>query len=689
MKRKFWITLFTGGVLIMTGCSQDEISGGENGINPDQSISDNEAYFGVRLVDTEAASGLTSRSTHKEYNDDYENFEWFNKGTADERAIIDNSECNGVLFFNSDYSYFGNGPLQKSSEVTLPENVYVAHKPADADQLIVPTYALIVLNSDPERLAQLDTELKAAGTDAVKKVLTYLNEVDTDNPESLAQYKGYFTMSSSLYLDKDNVLYALVPLNKKVFYKNVEEAVKEENLVHFKVERLLTKYTLIIGDGNRTFDQSGSIILPGTNTVKVRVNYIGDENGNKDVFSEWRINLVNWGVNGLEKNTYLFKNLVLNPSTYPWSVSQDFYSGWNSYVLGRSYWSIDENYNSGIYPDQYRVALNDQSVNSASLNTIYSEDYTASTGLKKDDYTLVYKPYNSFIDRTANKYSLENTFDASLLSGANLETKPYLRCGNHIIITAQFIIDELDGEIDTKNVDETGFIKGVTDKYMSNGMYWSHDALLEQAVATLLSNIFYNNTDFPIKNILTGNGSVPFINSDSKRLNLDNPLLDGEGNKITSSDYDKYFEFAPAFIKGGDGWVSIKLKDGQKLIANYEDGTKTELTKEQIVSYIYRFTNLAKHYKEGRMYYAIPIKHNLESVNFAQTPINKVSTGDFGAVRNSWYRLKVTSIQSPGTPVDDPEQPIIPNPESDDRSLGVEVQVLDWETVEINVGQLH
>ncbi|MCH5238836.1 MAG: Mfa1 fimbrilin C-terminal domain-containing protein [Muribaculaceae bacterium] len=703
MKQSIRISLVSGVVFAMASCTADRIDNpgtpGSPG-SPGSGESEPAAFMGFRLED----ASIKSRSTHHEYDDDYERFEWFNKGTKDERAIIENPESNRVLFFNSDYSYYGAGKLQKPEDVVVADNVYVAQKPQTDSMYEYPAYALIVLNADPERLDALDLELTAAGSDAVKRALSYLNEVDTDDPESLAMYDGHFTMSSVVYRDEESPkLVSLAELNPlgTVFYETIEEAVLPENLTLFYVERLLAKFTLIVKDGNQHFNTDKAIVVPGEGIIKVRQTYAPTDNEAKDVKSQWRVNLVNWGVNALEKNTYLFKVLSDIQGVFPFETQENFYIGWNSPKLKRSFWAIDENYASGIYPQQYRQALDVEGVFAATENNIYSPDYNEEDGPDRVDYTLLYKPYNAYTQRNDNKYSLENTFDASIISPDELASQPWLRCGTHILLTAQFIIDEVDKGIDLTRVDENGFIPGVSDKYFSNGLYWSETALKQQALATLATNIYFNKKGSEVANVLEG-GFVDFINGDGKTLDDTAPIaIDNgtpEGIVLKHEDLEKnaetYFEFAPAFIKGGDGWVSLKLKDGYKLMARYVDKntgevTLGEISQAQLVSYIYRFTNLAKHFNEGRMYYAIAVRHNLESQNFESSAVSKVSTGDYGVARNTWYRMTINSILKPGTPVDDPNQPIIPNPEPDDKSLGVEVEIIPWETVKIDVGQLH
>ena len=89
---------------------------------------------------------------------------------------------------------------------------------------------------------------------------------------------------------------------------------------------------------------------------------------------------------------------------------------------------------------------------------------------------------------------------------------------------------------------------------------------------------------------------------------------------------------------------------------------------------------MAGHFTGGRMYYAIPVKHNIESKSEGT-----IATGDYGAVRNHWYSFTVNNIFSVGTPVDNPEEPIIPNVEPKNPGLGVEISILNWHQVSTDV----
>lgn len=679
-----WIMMLAAAALCLQGCRDVALSPEPEVEVPGGGIEDSATgWFAFTINETNPG---TKADIHKEYDDDYSHYEWFNRGTSDERAIIDDAASNRVLFFNTDGSFYGSAKLTKVG--TGKDNIFVGRQPSSVP--VMPTRFLAVVNGDPARLDALDVDLDAAGAGALDLALNYLQELDPEDPESEAAYEGYLTMSSSMWQTEDDELIDGVLIKDDFhFFETREEALLPENLLTFHVERVVAKVTVRVREGELSFGKGDAIVLEGASKVKVRMEYQTAEGVDKDVISTWRANLASWGINGTEKNTYLFKRLEDNPSTsYPWHIGTQYYSRWSAFLLYRSYWAVDENYYTGFYPDQYRIALDEDGVEAGSTKTVYDPTYSSDEGLVQADYTLIYRSYEAFGTRADNKYAVENTYDEVVLSDEEYNTRPWLRCGTHVILTAQLIIDEVDKDLDLTAVDEHGFIKGVEDKYFSNGMYWSHKALIEQAVATLVSNIYHNNPQAPIRDVFTGE-DVEFIDNDEKNPLVDNgPVVAEDGVAISADNAHDYFELTPAFIKGGDGWVTIRLKDGHTLSAKHADGTLTEITESQLVSYIYRFTNLARHFTEGRMYYALPIKHNVDSKNF-EKGLEKVSTADYGFVRNHWYRLTINEVLLPGTPVDDPDQPIIPNNEPDDKSLGVNVEIIPWHIVDIHVDNLQ
>lgn len=80
--------------------------------------------------------------------------------------------------------------------------------------------------------------------------------------------------------------------------------------------------------------------------------------------------------------------------------------------------------------------------------------------------------------------------------------------------------------------------------------------------------------------------------------------------------------------------------------------------------------------KDGKAYYYVPIKH-----------LGKTGElGEYGVVRNHFYKITLTGIKGFGTPVYNPELVIDPTvPTYDNTYLAARVQVLQWRVVNQNV----
>lgn len=132
-----------------------------------------------------------------------------------------------------------------------------------------------------------------------------------------------------------------------------------------------------------------------------------------------------------------------------------------------------------------------------------------------------------------------------------------------------------------------------------------------------------------------------------------------ENKAITSSDIK--------FVQAGDmGNKAYMAKATFKKGVNVAEGAVTALAaKGQFMMY-----------RDGKCYFWTPIEH------FG----NKEQTGAIGVVRNHVYALNLTKIAGMGTPIVDPDQPIIPEKPSDDNSyLAAQVNILPWKMVSQNV----
>ncbi len=81
-------------------------------------------------------------------------------------------------------------------------------------------------------------------------------------------------------------------------------------------------------------------------------------------------------------------------------------------------------------------------------------------------------------------------------------------------------------------------------------------------------------------------------------------------------------------------------------------------------------------YKDGKCYFWTPIEH------FG----TQGATGSIGVVRNHVYALNLKTIAGLGTPIVDPDQPIVPEKPTDDNSyLAAQVNILAWKMVSQDV----
>lgn len=145
--------------------------------------------------------------------------------------------------------------------------------------------------------------------------------------------------------------------------------------------------------------------------------------------------------------------------------------------------------------------------------------------------------------------------------------------------------------------------------------------------------------------------------------------------------------------------VTVKIKGADGEITEETVSNKpVQFTRNQLVSLIYQVANTADCFKNGRMYYTVPVQHfnagkdaeGNDSKGDYVYKYDNVKTGDYGIVRNHWYQFTINKILKPGVPVHDPDQPIIPNYDEEDRYIGFEVVILPWHVVDngnVTLGQ--
>ena len=693
MKKYFLSVLCAFALIAFNGCQKDRLS------TSDDNNTNSEQVVGYAAFSIKMDSPNTRAYDGGEYDDDFDSETddgVFNKGSEDEYALSENNAAHRAFFFDEDGAFFGSSMLTSLAESDGDhenehpadygdtETYYAALAKHAASGAVAPTKVLVVLNGHPYRLDELEKAL--AGSDnALTSALQWvsLNAKDTygkdKENDGVALYKEgetvYFTMSSVTYIPAGGETGAVeTAVNiKDHLYPTPEQALGDPVTIY--VERVVAKFTVgrkIDNEDGYTIsnDIFGKVFEPTVwineedtmEAAKLPVvsSYDPEENIAKADNKEWSIRIVNWGLNGLEPNTFLFKNLV-EPNAAAWNVGTAFYTHWNSATYHRSYWAVDQHYHNDYnfyatsrtehkYSDQYRpYAGKNQGV---SYDTF--EGHEVTEGLSLD-----YFSYNDIKDgaKYINRYSHENTFDYEV---AKKNYAP-LRYGTHILLAAELLIED-----------------EAKDLFYAYSCYWEkYEDYLAYAFSKMCST-YADGKEHEVKDWKTGEATtLPTAYGKA--------LYNEAGEEITYNDLKNYFAgYEPALIEHGDGKVvmsytgeTICYKDKD------EDGEFVPLTEDEVKTLIYSFSDAAKHFNNGMMYYALPIHHNNVNVALSnKEDAEPYATGDFGVVRNHWYRLYVKTIGNVGTPVDDPEDPIIPNDPEEDLNIAMEIVILPWRIVE-------
>ncbi len=439
-----------------------------------------------------------------------------------------------------------------------------------------------------------------------------------------------------------------------------------------------------------------------------------EEGSSSSTSKSWAAAIWGWRINAVAKQTYLFKNLddatageldkgtaTAKPkySSSEDKVNEQFFANWNDANRFRSYWAVDPHYtNADIYPTQYRRAADEVAT---------SRPYKDLTPEQQEASPLHYYTYNQSLERnyvtTDNaatrgnllghpvyRYCTENTLGEELLKGSTYEG-----AATHVLFIAQLLIgDEVDqvkdGEGASYDVDKVkGAMEKISDKYYSDGYYYNKADYMKTAYSGLWKGL--KKGEMQVTDI--------FGKMNDKEDDLEFPkyvtsiTLDGTDVTLTDTYMDEHvedgiFELVPAEIISGDGRVMLGLKEAYKDKELIVKGGATEratdeevrMNSNQLLSAVYEFAGYADYFKNGMMYYYVPIRHVT-----AGRSEGSYQLGDIGVVRNHWYKITVNSVKRPGIPVSDPDQPIIPNVDPADQYLGLDIHILPWHVIEQNI----
>lgn len=159
----------------------------------------------------------------------------------------------------------------------------------------------------------------------------------------------------------------------------------------------------------------------------------------------------------------------------------------------------------------------------------------------------------------------------------------------------------------------------------------------------------------------------------------------------TSTDGSTYTQLSESDIDFKDPDGTMQQYRVTPTLANDPAGTKkyytktpgttsgfTEVEKSKVLAAIE--ADKAEVRMDGRAYYYVPIKH-LGSTSIP----GESALGEYGIVRNHFYKITLTGIKGFGTPVYDPDKVVKPAvPTYENTYLAARVQVLQWRVVNQN-----
>ncbi len=469
------------------------------------------------------------------------------------------------------------------------------------------------------------------------------------------------------------------------------------------VERMAARYDI----DNLTKVSAGGIIADATNFVdKTKMDAsLLDASGNP----LWDIEPLAWSVTAPNKKAYSLKHINIDWFSQT-GANQPFYGGWlqsgGSFVnpvktsetmFTRINWTMDPNYgdkepaltNRDAYPHSARELLDESQLK-----------YWSATQVKAN-YDGADKSQEDLLQR----YSYENTF------GLDGQKSPRIN-GTMLLLYAQVrkagatapedlfaymgqmesfpeytaqLLSTMDAHGYTFYINDGGTYKPIH-KPASLGGYLENftdpsKAYLKIVKATKILE-FYSSTQKP---------GAYTNNTPSTALDAYPDMVVDLSGSLQPRLFEAEFAAVPDdFLSTdamgyADGYVTLVPNTSMpKLYVDYHDDPLTpdieytEATPAEIAEgFLNGVVEPANMYSKGRMYYAIPIEHYGKATDTAaeKNPLE----GNYGVVRNNFYKVSIGTFKSLGHGIHDVNEPIVPGDRKKPYYLAAKINILSWQ----------
>lgn len=169
------------------------------------------------------------------------------------------------------------------------------------------------------------------------------------------------------------------------------------------------------------------------------------------------------------------------------------------------------------------------------------------------------------------------------------------------------------------------------------------------------------------------------------------------GNNV-SDDTPQYLDLVPAEISGGDGQRLIAPHQNymgshwRYYLAPEAEGSTdesplmdkkyaVEISYNHLVALIHKIIGPVDVYRNGLMYYSVPIPHRISEYSSTKNTDGWKLLGNFSLVRNNWYNITINEFTRLGTPIDVLEQPIVPVMDVKRSYINMGVELKNWHDI--------
>jgi len=420
--------------------------------------------------------------------------------------------------------------------------------------------------------------------------------------------------------------------------------------------------------------------------------------------SLWDIKPIAWSVTAVNKKAYSLKKIDINWFSQTGS-NQPFNGGWlqsggsfanplkaGENMFTRINWSQDPNYgeptftNRKAYPHSARELLNSSELkywSAAQVKANYDgEDASQADILQRYSYENTFSLNGQKSPRINGTMLL--LYAQVKKAGAATYDDLYAYMGQ--IQTAKEYAHQLLSTMDahgyTFYIEDAGTYKPI---HTVESFYDPAQNVYLQAVKAAKILDFYSGND------------ASYTTAPTATLNAYPDMVVDLSGSLQANTFNSDFAVVPSFTaaneKGyADGYVTLvpNASMPQLYVEDTDPATnptynpatpdseyRTATTAEIAEGFLNGVVEPANKYAKGQMYYAIPIEHYGNAVD---NPTDKNPLeGNYGVVRNNFYKVSIGTIKSLGHGIDDVNEPIVPGDRKKPYYLAAKINILSWQ----------